>query len=136
VAGGSTGVIWLSSGNLPSFMEPLMRKFLRATGLAMAAGAGLAACYPERASQPNDYASITTVYDTRSHWRAEVLCSRQRSLGGDTTSATYDSLIERTAATWSRPATPELSIRSPAGRPDAHPAVTVPTTTTPGLVRH
>ena len=43
-----------------------MRKFLRATGLAMAVGAGLAACYPERASQPNDYASITTVYDTLS----------------------------------------------------------------------
>ena len=41
-----------------------MRKFLRATGLAIGVGAGLAACYPDRASQPNDYASITTVYDT------------------------------------------------------------------------
>lgn len=41
-----------------------MRKFLRATGLAVALGSGVAACYPERPNQPNDYASITTIYDT------------------------------------------------------------------------
>lgn len=41
-----------------------MRKLLRAFGLAVAAGAGLAACYPERASEGTDYASITTVYDS------------------------------------------------------------------------
>lgn len=41
-----------------------MRKILRAFGLAAAIGAGLSACYPERASEGTDYASITTVYDT------------------------------------------------------------------------
>ena len=41
-----------------------MRKLLRAFGLAVAAGAGLSACYPERASEGTDYASITTIYDT------------------------------------------------------------------------
>ena len=41
-----------------------MRKFLRATGLVVAVRGMLAACYPERPSQPNVYASITTVYDT------------------------------------------------------------------------
>lgn len=40
-----------------------MRKILRAFGLAAAIGAGLSACYPERASEGTDYASITTVYD-------------------------------------------------------------------------
>ncbi|HQR19078.1 MAG TPA: DUF4136 domain-containing protein [Gemmatimonadales bacterium] len=41
-----------------------MRKILRAFGLAAAIGAGLSACYPERASEGTDYASITTVYDS------------------------------------------------------------------------
>lgn len=41
-----------------------MRKLLHATGLAVAVGVGVLACYPERPSQPNEYASITTVYDT------------------------------------------------------------------------
>lgn len=41
-----------------------MRKILRAFGLAAAVGVGLSACYPERASEGTDYASITTVYDT------------------------------------------------------------------------
>jgi hypothetical protein len=41
-----------------------MRKILRAFGLAAAIGAGLSACYPERASEGTDYASIVTVYDT------------------------------------------------------------------------
>ena len=41
-----------------------MRKILRAFGLAAAIGTGLSACYPERASEGTDYASITTVYDT------------------------------------------------------------------------
>jgi hypothetical protein len=41
-----------------------MRNIVRATGLAVAVGAGLSACYPERASENTDYASITTVYDT------------------------------------------------------------------------
>lgn len=80
-----------------------MRKFLRATGLAMAAGAGLAACYPERASQPNDYASITTVYDTLFSFGSAVTFYVPDSvvhLGGtDDISHVYDSLIvARTAA--------------------------------------
>ncbi len=80
-----------------------MRKFLRATGLAMAVGAGLAACYPERASQPNDYASITTVYDTLFSFGSAVTFYVPDSvvhLGGtDDISHVYDSLIvARTAA--------------------------------------
>jgi hypothetical protein len=80
-----------------------MRKFLRATGLAMAVGAGLAACYPERASQPNDYASITTVYDTRFTFGAAVTFYVPDSVvhlgGSDDISHVYDSLIvARTAA--------------------------------------
>ena len=80
-----------------------MRKFLRATGLAIAVGAGLAACYPERASQPNDYASITTVYDTLFSFGSAVTFYVPDSvvhLGGtDDISHVYDSLIvARTAA--------------------------------------
>lgn len=80
-----------------------MRKFLRATGLAMAVGAGLAACYPERASQPNDYASITTVYDTLFSFNGAVTFYVPDSVihvgGDDDISHVYDSLIiARTAA--------------------------------------
>ena len=80
-----------------------MRKFLRATGLAMAAGAGLAACYPERASQPNDYASVTTVYDTLFSFGTAVTFYVPDSVvhigGDDDISHVYDSLIvARTAA--------------------------------------
>jgi hypothetical protein len=41
-----------------------MRKLLHATRLAVVVGIGALACYPERPSQPNDYASVTTVFDT------------------------------------------------------------------------
>jgi len=75
-----------------------MRKLLRATGLAMAVGAGLAACYPERASQPTDYASITTVYDTLMAFDSALTFYVPQDsvvhLGGtDNISHQYDSLI-------------------------------------------
>ncbi len=80
-----------------------MRKFLRATGLVMAVGAGLTACYPERASQPNDYASVTTVYDTLFAFGGAATFYMPDTvvhLGGtDNISHVYDSLIlARTAA--------------------------------------
>ena len=80
-----------------------MRKFLRATGLAIGVGAGLAACYPDRASQPNDYASITTVYDTLYAFGKAVTFYVPDSVvqvgGDDGISHVYDSLIvARTAA--------------------------------------
>lgn len=79
-----------------------MRKFLRATGLALAVGAGLAACYPERPSQPNDYASITTVYDTLMAFDSVATFYIPDSvvhLGGtDNISHVYDSLIIATTA--------------------------------------
>ena len=79
-----------------------MRKFLRATGLALAVGAGLAACYPERPSQPNDYASITTVYDTLMDFDSVATFYIPDSvvhLGSpDNISHVYDSLIIATTA--------------------------------------
>lgn len=80
-----------------------MRKFLRATGLAIGVGAGLAACYPDRASQPNDYASITTVYDTLYSFGSAVTFYVPDSVihvgGDDDINHVYDSLIvARTAA--------------------------------------
>jgi len=74
-----------------------MRQFLRATGLAVAVGAVLAACYPDRASQPNVYASITTLYDTLFAYDSAVTFYVPDSvvhLGGtDNISHVYDSLI-------------------------------------------
>lgn len=80
-----------------------MRKFLRAAGLVVAVGAGLAACYPERPSQPNDYASITTIYDSLMQFDSVTTFYIPDSvihLGGtDNISHVYDSLIvARTAA--------------------------------------
>ena len=79
-----------------------MRKFLRATGLVMVAGAWLAACYPERPSQPNDYASITTVYDTLFRYDSAATFFIPDSvvhLGGtDNINHAYDSLIVATTA--------------------------------------
>ncbi len=100
-----------------------MRKFLRATGLVMAVGAGLAACYPERASQPNVYASVTTIYDTLFAFDSAVTFYMPDTvvhLGGtDNISHVYDSLIvARTAANMTvrgytrvmDPATADLSL--------------------------
>lgn len=74
-----------------------MRQFLRATGLAVAVGAVLAACYPDRASQPNVYASVTTIYDTHYAFDSAVTFYMPDSvvhLGGtDNISHVYDSLI-------------------------------------------
>jgi len=74
-----------------------MRKFLRATGLAVAVGAVLAACYPDRASQPNVYASVTTLYDSLFAYDSAVTFYMPDSvvhLGGtDNISHVYDSLI-------------------------------------------
>jgi len=79
-----------------------MRKFLRATGLVVATGAWLAACYPERPSQPNDYASITTVYDTLFRYDSATTFFIPDSvvhLGGtDNINHVYDSLIIATTA--------------------------------------
>ncbi len=74
-----------------------MRKFLRATGLVIAVGAGLAACYPGRASQPNVYASVTTIYDSLFAYDSATTFYVPDSvvhLGGtDNISHVYDSLI-------------------------------------------
>lgn len=74
-----------------------MRKFLGAAGLAVAVGTGLPACYPERASQPNDYASITTIYDTLMAFDSVVTFYVPDSVvhigGTDNISHFYDSLI-------------------------------------------
>jgi len=80
-----------------------MRQFLRATGLAVAVGAVLAACYPDRASQPNVYSSVTTLYETLFAFDSAVTFYMPDSvvhLGGtDNISHVYDSLIiARTAA--------------------------------------
>ena len=83
-----------------------MRKFLRATWLAVAVGAGLAACYPERASQPNNYASVTTIYDSlmaydsvSTFYVADSVVHLVPPGGTDDISHAYDSLIiARTAA--------------------------------------
>lgn len=40
-----------------------MRIPVRAATLAIAAGCGLLACYPERPSESGDYSSVTTIYD-------------------------------------------------------------------------
>lgn len=74
-----------------------MRQFLRATGLAVAVGAVLSACYPDRASQPNVYSSVTTLYDTLFAYDSAVTFYMPDSvahLGGtDNISHVYDSLI-------------------------------------------
>lgn len=77
-----------------------MRKILRAFGLAVAAGAGLAACYPERASEGTNYASITTVYDTLIEFDSLPTFYLTDSVvhlvpvgGTDNISHSYDSLI-------------------------------------------
>lgn len=74
-----------------------MRQYLRATGLAVAVGAVLAACYPDRASQPTDYASVTTLYDSLFAYDSVVTFYIPDSvvhLGGtDNISHAYDSLI-------------------------------------------
>ncbi|MEZ4412545.1 MAG: DUF4136 domain-containing protein [Gemmatimonadales bacterium] len=79
-----------------------MRQFLRATGLAVAVGAVLAACYPDRASQPNVYSSVTTLYDTLFAFDSAVTFYMPDSvvhLGGtDNISHVYDSLIIATTA--------------------------------------
>jgi hypothetical protein len=81
-----------------------MRQFLRATGLAVAVGAVLAACYPDRASQPNVYSSVTTIYDTLFAYDSAVTFyippDSVIHLGGtDNIGHDYDSLIiARTAA--------------------------------------
>ncbi len=106
-----------------------MRNFLRATGLALAVGAGLTSCYPERASQPTVYNSVTTVYDTLMAFDSVSTFYIPDSVvhlgGSDNISHVYDSLIiARTAASmiargYTRvvdPLTADLAL---------HPAVTV-----------
>ena len=81
-----------------------MRKFLRTTGLALAIGAGLSACYPERASQPTVLNSVTTVYDTLMAFSEATTFYMPDSvvhLGGtDDISHVYDSLIVAQTAAW------------------------------------
>jgi len=83
-----------------------MRNILRATGLAVIVGAGLAACYPERTNQPNNYASITTIHDTLMAFNSvttfyvpDSVVHLGPSGGSDNISHAFDSLIiARTAA--------------------------------------
>jgi len=82
-----------------------MRKILRATGLALAVGAGLSACYPERASQPTVYNSVTTVYDTLMAFDSVstfyIPGDSVVHVGGtDDISHVYDSLIVAETRAW------------------------------------
>jgi hypothetical protein len=81
-----------------------MRKFLRVSALAVAVGAVLSACYPERPSQPHDYASVTTVYDTLTRFDSLKTFYVPDSVvhvgGTDNISHAYDSLIVATIDTY------------------------------------
>lgn len=81
-----------------------MRKILRATGVALVIGAGLSGCYPERASQPNNYSSVTTVYDTLMAFDSVTTFYVPDSVihvgGADDITHVYDSLITAEIAAW------------------------------------